>query len=80
MKTTDEDGILLEWPNKDYLAQLTFVQKIENHLKLGGKIEIIEDDKKPKVIKYNLNEQRSFSGVVQDFLKLTETAISRTKK
>ena len=80
MKTTDEDGILLEWPNKDYLAQLTFVQKIENHLRIGGEIEIIEDGKDPIVVKYSLNERRSFSIAVQDFLKLTETPDRRIEK
>ena len=80
LKKTVEDSILLELPGKDYLSQLAFVRKLEVHLRIGGEIEIIEDGKDPTVVKYSLNERRSFSIAVQDSLKLTETPDRRIEK
>lgn len=80
MEVLPGDTTLLNWPSEDYLEQLRFVQKLEDHLSLGQKILIEPPGQEVKVIKYNSWEQISFTRVVQDFLNLTETASSRAKR
>jgi hypothetical protein len=63
-----------------YISQLVVLQGIENYLRQGNNIEIKEAGQETQVIKFSLNQRRSFSSVVQDFFKLTETLSSRAKK
>lgn len=74
------DRIVLNWPEKEYISQLAFLRTLENHLRHGNNIEVKEAGQDTQIIKFSLNQRRSFSAVVQDFLKLTETLSSRAKK
>jgi len=70
----------LKWPSKDYLDQLEFVKELENIIKSGRNIFIEEPKEEKKALIYSISARISFSSTLQDFLKLTETADSRSKR